>query len=58
MVFVLCGVSFCLFSSFCVYAGLLVVLQVVDFQEADFSVADLRWAELHYLGEFLFEPLG
>ena len=63
-VFVLCGVpfSFYLFSSFCVYAGRLVVLpvflQVVEFMVADFPTADLRWAELYYLVEFLFAPLG
>ena len=63
--FVLCSVplSFFLFSSFCVYAGLLVYagmsvfLPVVDFQTADFLAADLRWDELHWLGEFLSELL-
>ena len=50
------------FSSFCVYVGLLVafpmVLQVVYIQVADFPATDLHWDELHYLGEFLFDTLG
>ena len=64
MVFVLCGVpfSFYLFSSFCVYVGQSVVLpiflQVANFSVANFLAADLHCDELHYLVEFLFEPLG